>query len=187
MNTIEIPFAIGSEVLVCSSGSHEQWIECPECCGSKAVTLINGNGESATIACGCCANGYNGSLGRVRKSQYQYQPKKFVCRRITGMRDGIAEYSESEPGSTCYGYSPANELFATIDECQAACDKKNAEHLEETKRQVLSSLEHGRRAMAWSVSYWRRQVKDLEEKLAAAKARLAVCKIKKTSPTNERG
>ena len=69
--TIPIPFAIGQQLWAISSGHGETWITCPECDGTKVLTLVKGNGESIKLPAGAfkeSGTGVSTRLVRMVKS-----------------------------------------------------------------------------------------------------------------------
>lgn len=181
MPSFEIPFAIGDVVWKRGSGSTERQIVCPDCAGTRAITLILGNGTQQTMDCNVCARGYDRPSGIVTVTDYDARPTRFVCNRICGFRDGQPEYTESPEGSNCYTTVQASDLYRTEAECEAACKVWNEQQAAYRAEQAGAYLESKRRDMAFSSHYWARKVKDLERDLVLARDRLARCPSKAAS------
>lgn len=180
MTALEIPFELGVPIWVAECNTHQRWIECPECCGTKALTLINGNGVEVSLECRCCQDGYDPPKGIVRSHVWEARPKPFTPRRFRC--DGEEwMFSESEPDAASCGSFPVDRLFKDRDDCQRKCDQMNAEHAKEQAQSLIHQVTRGRRDVAWSVHYWGRQVKELEASLERARARLSACKDRKKS------
>jgi len=178
--SIPIPFALGQALWWVGSGYQEEWIVCPECCGTKAITMVRGDGTAVSVHCVACAVGFEPPTGKVKRIFYQHRPTPFVPRRVE-IRGQEILYSTSDPDAQCYSSVPASLLFASKEACQAACDALNAERTKHEEERAIAMLASTRRGLAWSVHYWGRLVKELERHLAQARARLAVCKEKEKS------
>jgi len=170
--SLPIPFAIGEIVWRCGNGHVEEYLVCPECAGTKALTLVQGNGEQVFIACACCSLGSDPPSGRVKRTRFEHRPERFLCARVDVNGDVIRYRDDALSCSYC----EATRLFRSHEECQRACDAENAQRAEEEKARAIANLASKRRDMAWSVHYWGRKVRDLAKDLETARARLAVCK-----------
>ncbi len=166
---IDIPFAIGQTVWRASATPIERWVECPECVGTRATTMILGNGEERTLACACCGVGYEPPSGVVRDWDYDCEPEAFICRDL-----------EVRDGEVRYGGTRAAVLYEDKEECRAHCAVLNKEHQRLKEERDIGKLSSRRRGMAWSVHYWSSQVRKLRKELALVEARLSVCKERKT-------
>lgn len=176
--TIPIPYALGAELWWVGNEYQEQWVTCAECAGSKAITVIFGNGETASLACAACLRGYEPPAGVVKRVFYEHKPTPFTANRVRIDGDEV-QYSTSEPSASCYRTVDAKALFLTEAECQVECDKLNAERIKHEEKMAIQNLASKRRDLAWSAHYWRSEVARLEKNLESARARLAVCKERK--------
>ena len=176
--SIPIPFALGEPLWHTGYGHREEWIECPECAGSRALTLIQGNGKEVSIACACCSRGFEDPSGTVKRTHYERTPTRFTPRRVSVSGDEI-RYSESEPDATAFNMVYATDLYVDRDECANRCEEDNAKHEKAQDELLLRNLVSKRREMAWSVHYWGRQVKTLERDLGRARERLSASKARK--------
>ena len=176
--TIPIPFAIGETVWHAGYGSTETFDECPECAGTKTLTLIQGNGERVSLACACCSSGYDPSRGYVKRSVSARTPHPVTLGSIS-LRGAEITYFEGEyPSGTCLN---PQDLFRDQAECQKRCDALNPDADAQEHNRLIANMMDKRGKMAWSVHYWGRKVKDLERNLKAARARLGLCKERKES------
>lgn len=171
---IAIPFAIGAEVWWTGHSAHEVAETCPECAGTRVLTLLKGSGERVSIDCNYCQVGYLPPTGTVRRTIDEYRPTPFVCTRVTQWCEDGVYYSESREGTTCYTNVPAFDLYATREECEAACAAKTAAAAEQRRHAEEAQLESKRRSLAHSTHYWKRLAERLEREAAIARARLAV-------------
>ena len=176
--TIEIPFAVGQELWWIGNGHRTETIVCPDCAGSRAITMILGNGDQVSLECRCCQLGYDQPRGVVERTYFGHEPIRFIPKRVSCEGDRI--YYSKSVGACSRVHS--SELYATESECQQRCDELNNTATEAELVRSMHVRESKRRDMAWSASYWRGQVKDLEQKLERARARLAVCKVKNAEP-----
>jgi hypothetical protein len=175
--TIQIPFSIGQQIWWVGNGYTEVLETCPECAGQKALTLIQGNGEQVSLACACCSCGYEPPSGVIKKIVYRHKPEKFTPHRVSTNGNEIT-YSQADPSATAYSYVHVKDLFASEAECLVRCVELNEKRTKEQEECAIANLASKRRNMAWSVHYWGRLVRDLEDKLVRAKACLAVSKDK---------
>lgn len=176
MANFEVPFAIGETVWACSYDRREEWITCPDCAGTRTITLILGNGTQQSMECNLCQSGYDRPRGMIQHIIHGSIPVQVTCRRIVDFRDSEPCYSDSEEDAGSYRTYKASELYRDKAECEVACAKRNEENRVEDERRALANLESKRRSLAFSSHYWARQVKELERDLELARARLAVCK-----------
>ena len=96
MTTITLPFELGVTVWHPSNGHNETWVTCPECMGSKVVTLTLGNGEQYQLGCAACGPGYEQPRGVVQETKYCCVPESFTPRRFS-IEGSEIHYSESSP------------------------------------------------------------------------------------------
>jgi hypothetical protein len=171
--TIPIPFALGVPVWWVGHGYREEWVTCPECAGTKKITMILGNGDAVELWCGNCAQGYEPASGLVRISTYHHTPERFTPERVRVDGEEISYLTDG------HGIVYASNLFLTEAECLAACEALNAKKNAEDEARRLSITKSKRRDLAWSVSYWRNQVKRLREDLARTEAHLMKCEQRK--------
>ena len=173
-NTISIPFAIGSTVWWTGHGAREVTETCPECAGTAVLTLIKGNGERVTLECNNCQMGYSRPTGTVRFTVTEFRPTPFVCNRVTEVRGDVVRYSSASPDAPCYSTVESTDLFATEEECAAACAVKTAAAEVARKGNAAAHLESKRRSLAHSTHYWKRLAETHERDAATCRARLAV-------------
>lgn len=180
-DTIALPFAIGVQIWHAGTEPREGWVMCPECAGTKVVTLTLGNGEQHSLDCANCSAGMDPPRGKVCTQRYDFSPVPFIPARVRVDGDEFS-YSESGPDAGCYSSIDSKNLFARREDCVVACARLSAEHKQQLAEYEIRNLAGRRRNLAWSVHYWGSQVKRLERDLVVARERLARCKEKKGEP-----
>lgn len=170
--SLSIPFALGVQVWRAVSEKDEKWEQCPECCGQKFLTLTLGNGAQHTVDCGNCSLGYDPPRGIVRVNDYSFHAEPFTPTRVTGVSGSEVTYTDAPEGANCYTTCCSTNMFATKEEAEVDAAKRNAERAAYLEEMALRNISSKRRDLAWSVSYWRQEVKKLEADLERACARL---------------
>lgn len=173
--TISIPFAISQQLWAISSGHCEEWVTCPECDGTKILTLVKGTGEIIELSCNFCAPGCEPSRGVVRRIVYDCQPVSFVPKRVE-MFGQEFRYSESEPDATAYQTYAASDLFEDRELCAVACIARNAERRKNDERQEIANLASKRKNLEHSSHYWTTKLRQLERDVEIVRLRLSVIK-----------
>lgn len=180
MNTpsIPIPFAIGEKLWHAAPDPDAQWEVCDTCFGKLKITMILGNGERHTLNCAACTLGCGQPSGMIQTHRLRYAPKEFIPTKVSMSGDEF-HYSRDESGQFAY----AKSLTRDRGECQVMCDELNAKHAaEEHTRNIHIRIEK-RRTMAWSVGYWRGQLRKAETEVARLRERLGiVIESKKAKP-----
>lgn len=173
---MEIPFDISETVWWTGYGYREEWIVCPECNGQKALTLIQGNGDTVSIACANCSQGCEPPLGRIKRAFYHFEPQRFICEKVE-MHGYEFWYHDGERNVS------SENLFKTREECEKRCIELNVKKEKEEESKILTNITRNRAKIAWSVHYWGRTVSKLTKELDFAKKRLSECKERKGRKT----
>lgn len=171
---IDIPFALGQVVWRASATPVERWVECPECAGTKAITMILGNGEEYSLECALCGPGYSQSSGLVRVYDYETTPEEFTCTDL-----------EVRDKEVRYGCTKVEFLYEDKEACRTHCDELNEEHKRHAEKRDIAVLSSRREGLAFSAHYWSSVVRKLKKELATAEARLNVSKDKKKASNAE--
>lgn len=155
--------------------AHREFTEvCPDCLGTKAVTLLLENGEKHSLDCGTCyPGGYEKARGYIKRSQYQPAAK---LQEIVGI-----DASRERTTYRFYDWS-CDEVFDSEEEAIAAAERLRAAREDEDHRSFLHKKEDSRRTWWWSCGYYRQQIKRAKQDLAYAEARLSVAKEKAKEP-----
>lgn len=167
----EIPFAIGEEVWQARLQREKIRQTCSECAGTKAITLIKGNGEQVSLACENCRVAYEPSSGMETIHLWVVAPQKFICEKIHIYGDEI-RYSDKQ------NYSDIKCLFSDFDECTKKCNELLAKQTKEAEENQIRCLSSKKQHMAYSATYWTQKVNKLKKELKTAEDRLLVCKTR---------
>jgi hypothetical protein len=191
VTTIELPFSLGVTVWHAAYGYESWWIECPECLGTKKVKVSLATGEEYELECRCCQEGYEPSRGKIQTGQSRFTPTLFTPGRFR-IEGAEVWYSESSPDASSYSSVSADVLFLDKAACAARCDEENAKHDKERAEQALRNLMHKRKDYAWSVHYWRGQLKQKRRDVELIEARLVEVTARKrftaqNAPKDDRG
>jgi hypothetical protein len=165
MGSIETKFAEGETCWWVGPDYKRKIVTCPECAGTKETTVILGNGEEYAIDCDRCAPGFEPARGTVECTVRHYEPQKITLGPVE-----ITHY-HGEP-RVRYGNVDESKLFVHPSDCQKLCDEMNVELAEQDERMWDHARKEARRKQAFSVSYWRRQKRDLLKDLKRIDARL---------------
>lgn len=177
-------FNIGDKVWFARLRQVERWDTCPDCCGKRAVTIIFGDGSSASIDCGrCYPGGYAVSCGAVRRYEWSSDPVECLILGVersqfkpiwTYQLESIGRYSADE-----------SELFLTKEEA----DVRAAELAKEQKKEELDRLERrkhdDRKTWAWNASYHRKCIISAKRDLEYHTKKLSVASAKANVPSEE--
>ncbi len=175
--TLEIPFAIGETVWAMEAFERLVCVDCPDCLGSKCVTLVLANGDKHSLDCARCTYDF-APRGALTERTWEHLPVEFTCRRVEVNDRGVS-YSESGPEATCWRSIRAERLFRDRAACEAACLAEDRKSAEEREQEAVRRLASKHKELARSVHYWRRKVSDLEKDLARARGELSRAKANK--------
>ncbi len=181
-DTTKDMFKIGDKVFQSSYGRHEKWVTCPDCLGSKRVTVVLGDGTEVKIECGgCYPGGYESSLGVIRQYDYSTQTNE---RTVTGicMRGTEVSYELNHfEGQCSYYHGNDTDTFATREEALAYGESKRLENeADENKRLMAKTKDH--KSWAWNATYHRREIKRLERDLEHHRRKVQICAAKAKEP-----
>lgn len=166
MAKLEIPYEVGSKIWTPGSGVVKERVECPECCGTLAVTLELANGERHSLECQCCKAGYEPARGWITQRTFTSDPIEAELTDIEITTHSGVRYC------VLGAWVGLDMLFESKADCEARCAELRAEHKADEDRIIFNNLKSKRKDLAWSVHYWRRKVKDLERELERARAYL---------------
>lgn len=178
--TISIPFAIGQQLWAIGNGHNEEWVTCPECAGTKVLTLVKGSGEIVELSCNYCAPGCESPRGVVREVTFDCQPTPFTPKRVE-MSGREFRYSESSPDALAYQTYAASELFEDREACAVACEARNAEYRANAERQEIVNLSSKRKNLEHSSHYWTTRLRQLERDVEIVRRRITVIKESKAA------
>lgn len=175
--SIQIPFKVGEEVWYSVASSGQKTVKCPDCAGQLFSIVTLGNGESHKLKCHACGPGYTNPNGFIVSYKTTWVPERRTPIEFTGFRDGIAMYSDAV---SC-GMS-ADRMFSDLQACEDDCDRRQVQSDAEEEARMLANIRSKRESLAFSVSYWRSQVREYEEKLARVREQLGISIEKARKP-----
>ncbi len=178
--TIALPLPLNVTLWWTGTGARTEQQKCPECLGTRVSEVHLANGEKYSLDCACCQSGYDPPRGYLNVTVYEYTPTPFVASRVRVDGDEYW-YSESPPGASSYSSVESKDLFRTREECAARCAEKTADQAKARDEGAFRHLESKRKSLAFSVHYWRGQVRKLTAELERAQARLNRCKQKEVA------
>lgn len=177
MAVLNIPFEIGQPLWRVESGYGINMVTCPECQGDGFITFVLKDGTKHTLNCRGCGGPYDKELGsgKVRDAKWEFRPVRFIPRRVDIHGEEFS-YSESGPNETCYRTVSADDLFTTKEECEQECERQR-ERCKNTEWRNRFVKARNNKDAAWSVHYWRKQIRDHENDIRIAWERLNVVEV----------
>ena len=173
--TLTPKFNLGDNVFRATWDSEPAYITCPDCGGTKFVTVRLWDGTEHTLDCDGCKKGYYPPSGTVL--YYKRTPAAKSC-IITGIsieaKDNKIEYTcEGEYTYRC----DQSDLFRDQAICLKYAEKKAKEAEEREKENELKKVK-AHRNWSWHVHYYRRQIRDAKKTIERAEAALSVARVK---------
>lgn len=172
-------FQIGDLVWRASWDYRQNYVTCPDCGGTRALTFIMFDGTEHTIDCAGCAAGYEPPRGVLPVGSYQPVAHSHT---VTGMKlrtEGGFEYTLNSGH-----YVGEEDLFATKEEAEARAELLSQEKAAEDLRRVYKK-EKDTRSWAWHVHYHRREIKEAQRRLTYHTQKLNVAKEKAKVPQQD--
>lgn len=170
------PFKVGDRVWVARYGSTETRVPCPVCFGTKAVTLILGNGEQMRLECDYCAKGYGLPQGTIAGVEYAPRAEERVIDRVS------VSATDVEYQSDCTIFR-APDVFATEAEALARAAVIAVQAEAERNARLEAAKEHAMKSYSWNAGYHMREAKELRERAERHERKAALCKAKAKSGT----
>lgn len=172
MPTLEIPFALGSEVWWIGPAWRREQMTCPECLGQRRIKVVLPNGEEYLLACEACPGQWNQPSGLVSVTHHEYVPRRITLDRVESIDMTVDRRVAYRTANGTLVYS--HDLYRDEGECRAACEARNAEMDAEDERRTIARMLHGRERLAWSSHYWRGQLQRAEADVVRARERLGL-------------
>ena len=149
-------FKLGDEVYFVYPESVERREVCPDCCGSKFVTITMGDGTQYTVDCEGCKSGYDPPRGFITEWDHSYLSRKVV---IGGMEITL-EKTKYHVDVRSGGWWSADEsdLFLDPFDAQKEILVRNAQEAERITAAEKKKA-NPNKSWAWHVSYFRRELK----------------------------
>ena len=154
-------YSIGDRLWLAKVESEESYLACPDCGGTRTVTVTLWNGEVFIIDCIGCQRGFDRPSGTV--SIYSRTPSAMLV-TIIGMSIDRGHDEYHVRGIYTY-HVPENNLFVTEQEALDRAAELAAESDAEEKKRVLGK-EKPTRTWAWNVHYHRAAIKRANHDIA---------------------
>lgn len=151
----------------------EEVVTCPECFGEKYLTVILGDGSQVTIDCAGCASGYDPPKGYVSYYKSSVEVELVTICKVEIYQDH-AEYGFNGTDSF-HHIAKDTDLFATKEEATIRA-KELAEEWNKEQLAKIHRKEKNHRDWSWHVHYYRRQIRDAEQKIEYATKQLDAAK-----------
>lgn len=164
-------YQIGDEVYVPRFRNVEKSIPCPDCCGTKALTVIMGDGEQLSINCAWCAKGYDPPRGYLIVYDWAAYTERSYIEGVE-RSDGTYEYRG------CGWSEKEDQIALTKEAAQVIACKRAEAHNEAEQHRYLACKEQTSRSWAWNASYHRNKIKQAQKDIEYHTAKLNVAKVK---------
>jgi hypothetical protein len=169
---MESKFNIGDKVYTPIAASTGILIDCPECFGRGKLTCILGDGSKVEFDCGCCdKKDMVNPSGKIRIYKYHASVETVM---ISGIELTNKTVKYRTGSSCCYRTFNEEDLYLDQNEALAMAEIKVAEHEVEQEQKILMKKDIARQSWAFNVSYHRRNIRDLEQKLEYHKRKLGI-------------
>ena len=177
MPSIEIPFEVDKPCFRITHSMMHDTEECPDCLGTAVVTVTFANGHSASVACENCKHGFEGSNGRVNTYIPQYIAIEWTPKKVYGFEDGEVKYTDwISGGGSIYS---SKDMFANKYDALAEVAKRNVKAREAHKKNIFLCEVEKVKKYAWSASYHRSQIAELQKSISHHEQRLSEIDLKK--------
>ena len=164
-------YNIGDKVWYAQRKAIERQELCPDCFGTRALTVIKGDGEQVSIECAGCARGFESPTGYISWHGHVIDVAEVVIEKV---EQTALEIKYGFRG--CY-HADADCMCDTKEEAEAQALKLAEKHNKEELERIYRKHKHDR-TWAWNAHYHRDCIKRAERDLEYHKAKLAVAKVK---------
>lgn len=172
MPTLEIPFAVGSEVWWIGPAWRQEEITCPECLGQRRIKVVLPTGDEYMLKCCACGGQWGEPRGLVTVTRHEHIPRRITLDRVESIDMAAESRVTYRTANGILVYS--HHLYLDEGECRSACETRNAEMDAEDERRAIATMLHGRERLAWSAHYWRGQLQKAEANVVLARERLGL-------------
>jgi len=167
-------FQIGDQVWIARCEQEQQWATCPDCGGTRYVTVI-ANGDTHTVPCAGCSRGYESPSSVVPYWSYVPTVEQGVIGGVEVSGDSF-EYRVPAGEHSSWIKTEA-ELFLTESEALQKAQAMQEEYDVKEKARIFSKKEEWR-TWAWHVTYYRRQIRDAQATIERATQQLNYAQTK---------
>lgn len=155
-------YSIGDELWRATFDMEPAYVTCPDCGGTRFMTIKLFDGTEHTVDCRTCESVYHGPQGTLKVYDRKPTATPLVVTQIEVERDG-----------TKYNYCPEGDLFR--DEAGALVRAQEmADQFSKDERDRILSREKDTKSWAWNATYHRRCIKDAQKSLEYHTAKLSV-------------
>lgn len=170
-------FRIGDECWVARLENTHKWVECPECCGQKALIIIMGDGTHHALDCEGCKRGYLPPSGYVETWEYRPIVEK---RTIIGVRmeDDHIKYDTGG-----HFYENQDMICSTEELARVQADLLKKSHEEREADRIKNKVKQ-HRSWSWHVHYYRREIREHKRRIEYAERCLDIAKLKSKEPAD---
>lgn len=159
-------YNIGDELWRATFDSDVAYVVCPDCGGTRFMTVRLFDGTEHTIDCRTCERGFDGSQGRLQVYDRTPCAKRLVVTSI-----------EVEDRGTRYNYAEEYDLF--FDEADAlARAQVMCDDLEKAERDSIQHKEKNTKSWAWNATYHRQGIRQAQRSLEYHTSKLDVAKVR---------
>lgn len=150
------------------------YVVCPDCGGTKTIKCVLYDCSEHNIDCQGCGRGYEHATGRI-----EVHTRKPIAYR--GEINGIETLMEDGKTVTYYNLDGAyhlqeHELFGSELPAKSAATKLAEKYDAEERARVFARARDDR-SWSWHVTYYRKEIRDAEKRIAYATERLNAAKV----------
>ena len=169
-------FNIGDKAWEAQYEREEAMIECPDCAGKRAHTIILGNGEQLSIQCSRCGVGYNPSTGMVPKVTYKSKPVEVVIAGMNITADSVEYSGERRPNRSWRSYRD-EDLFDNESDATRRAEERCAAAMTDDLERRECRKDGELHDWSFTASYHKRQANDLRRRADIHEAKINYAKM----------
>ncbi len=167
MATLTTRFNTGESVWYSEAVSARNQIQCPDCLGTRKWDATLPNGESESIECPSCKNGY-WSCGTIGEYAPRGEVRQLTIGQVTFDSDG-PRYMCNETGVGSGRVYHEGDLYATEHEANESLAGKVADAVKQCAERGLNEYLRNRECNVGNMTaYYRKEIRDAKRKLEQA-------------------
>lgn len=146
---------------------------CPDCLGTRCVTVVLADYQCFSIPCETCDHmgRFHGPQGYIKYREHVEYAEETEIRGVELTRDGIT-YRTSKSYLVI-----EDQVYSTAEEANEHAARLAKERTKEEENKVYQKQDNHKR-WAWHVRYYRNQIKEAQETISRATAKLNYAKTK---------
>jgi hypothetical protein len=170
------PFAIGESIWWPAFDTLDSYIDCPDCGGTCVYRITLWDGTEHNLPCQTCLSGFLGPMGRILSPVPVAKARTGIVSGMTITQAG-SKYQVGDGRS--HWLIADQDAFTSQEEALAACPPLLAAYHADNQRRIAAKVKN-HKSWAWHVSYHRREISRLREKIEqhAQQLGIARCKVK---------